>query len=463
MRTNTTTQRASPRTHEGGLAARASPVKELRRAVMARMLFEGTFYENGEDAAQRMSALIKAVSFEEAAQIAIEAREKMKLRHVPLFMVREMLALHKGRKMGDLITRVIQRADECAELLALYWTHTSVTPVQDDVPTHRRVPGSHKTAHRKIPLAAQLKVGLARALKKFSEYELAKHDLNGAVRLRDVMMLCRPRARNVEHNALLHKLGGNALAVPDTWEVALSEGADKKATFERLIAQKRLGALALLRNLRGMLAAGVEEDLIRGAIAAMSTERVLPFRFITAARYAPRLEDALERAMFSCLGGIETLPGKTALLIDHSGSMTNRISQKSEVSRFEAGVGLAMILRECAERVRIFAFSRETVEVPPRRGFALAQALRECMPWGGTYLGQAVKHVYEVFPECERLIVLTDEQSADRPQQPKGRGYIVNVAGYQHGIAYGSWVSIDGWSEAIVDYVRLSAAEESSA
>ena len=74
------------------------------------------------------------------------------------------------------------------------------------------------------------------------------------------------------------------LETPDTWEVALSGGADKKEAFERLIVEDKLGALALLRNLRNMAEAGVDRELIRVALEKMDASRVLPHRFIAAAR-----------------------------------------------------------------------------------------------------------------------------------------------------------------------------------
>lgn len=430
MRTNTKYQHSN-RTHEGGLStATLTHSQQLRRTVMACMLFENTFYESGVDVSKRILDLVAVVPFDDAAQIAIDAREKMKLRHVPLLIVRAMLNFHKGRKMGDLIARVIQRPDECGELLALYWKDS-----------------------KDQPLTAQLKIGLARALKKFNGYQLAKWNKDGDVKLRDVLFLSHAKPANEEQAALFKKLAENKLETPDTWEVALSGGADKKAVFERLISENKLGAMALLRNLRGMLEAGVSEDIIRDGLAKMKAERVLPFRFISAARYAPRLEDALEPVMLKCLADQPKMTGKTAILIDHSGSMRDKISGKSELSRFDAAAALAVILRETADRCRVFAFSNNCVEVVPRRGFAMIQAVRDSMGFSGTSLGVAVKYVYSVFPECERLIVITDEQSSDRPQQPKGYGYIINVATNKNGIGYGPWVTIDGWSESVLDYI----------
>lgn len=455
MKTNTRKTAPSARTHEGGPSPKGFAARELRRTVMAHMLWEDTFYESGKDAAARIQLLVAQVPFPTVAQIAVDAREKMKLRHVPLFVVREAIRAHRGvgKPMGDLIARVIQRPDEIGELLALYWKDG-----------------------KDQPLTWQMKLGLARALKKFPEYALAKHD-GGEVKLRDALFLvhARPkhqegeshpafappitrkdykRGRTLRHaSSLFTKLTQKTLATPDTWEVALSEGADKKATFTRLMQENKLGALALLRNLRNMLQARVDTDVIRKALGRMDTERVLPFRFIAAARHAPQLEDALEQAMFRALAEVDKLPGKTLLLIDHSDSMNSKVSEKSEITRFNAALGLAMVLREKAERVRIACFSNRGVEIPPRRGFALAEAARSCMGFHGTYLGQAVRWAYQEAPETERLIVITDEQSADKPPQPTGKGYIINVANYKHGIGYGPWVTIDGWSEAVFDYI----------
>ena len=77
---------AKEHTHEGAVAAVVSPEKQLRRSVMACMLWEDTFYESCEEIGKRIAALIPQVGFDKTATIAVEAREKMKLRHVPLLL-----------------------------------------------------------------------------------------------------------------------------------------------------------------------------------------------------------------------------------------------------------------------------------------------------------------------------------------------------------------------------------------
>src|SRR5690606_23450596 len=113
----------------------------------------------------------------------------------------------------------------------------------------------------KRPLSAQMKKGLARAFCKFDAYQLAKYDRPGPVRLRDVLFLVHAKPAAATQADTWKKLAAKALDSPDTWEVALSAGADKRDTFERLLKEKKLGYLALLRNLRNMDQAGVDEAL----------------------------------------------------------------------------------------------------------------------------------------------------------------------------------------------------------
>jgi Mg-chelatase subunit ChlD len=216
-----------------------------------------------------------------------------------------------------------------------------------------------------------------------------------------------------------------------------------------------MGALALLRNLRNLHAAGVSEELVLSALAALKTERVLPFRFLAAARNAPQWEEALETAMFRAL---ETRTGKlaghTVVLVDVSGSMESPLSARSEMRRTDAAYGLAILLREIAEKVTIFTFSDRAQRVASRRGMALRDALEKSQPHSGTHLGAALKQVEaEVREGYDRLVVITDEQSHDSVPAPKGVGYVINVASAQNGVGYGAWTHVDGWSEAVVDYI----------
>jgi hypothetical protein len=155
--------------------------------------------------------------------------------------------------------------------------------------------------------------------------------------------------------------------------------------------------------------------------------------------------------MLSSLKAQEKLPGRTVLLVDVSGSMMAALSRRSEMLRTDAAYGLAILLREICEKAITFTFSDNLVEVPPRRGFALRDALEASQPHSATYLGRALEKIREKY---ERIIVITDEQAHDQVPGPRGRGYMINVASNKNGVGYGPWTHIDGWSDAVVEYIR---------
>ena len=428
------------RTHEGAVAQRVDVKTELRRTVLTCLLWEDAFYEKGNDIAKRIAELVARSKPEDVAALAREARDKMQLRHAPLFVTRE-LARRKGAGplVAETLEHVIQRADELGEFVALYWKEM------------------------KQPLSAGVKRGLAMAFTKFDAYQIAKYNRDSVVTLRDVLFLCHAKPKDAEQEAVWKKLVENTLEPPDTWEVALSAGKDKRENFERLLREGKLGGLAVLRNLRLMLASGVDPKLIRERLEK-GVARALPFRFVTAARHAPKLEESIERAMLKGIAGLEKLPGSTGLVVDVSGSMDGVLSKKGETTRMDAAAGLAILLREKAEEFSIATFSDACVELPPRRGFALRDAITASQAHSGTYLKRALTQLHEKpeWRELDRVIVITDEQTHDGILPAWApRAYVVNVAPYKHGVSYGNgWTHVDGWSERIVDYI---AAAESPA
>lgn len=433
MATLNRTRRSAPiYTHEGAKAVRINTEQSLRRTVMACLLWENTFYEDGQSVADRIKDGVAKVSLQVAADIAVKAREESHLRHVPLLIVREM-ARKGGDKyahlIGNTLARVIQRPDELTEFLAIYW------------------------ADGKCPVSAQIKRGLAEAFGKFNEYSLAKYNrTNKNVTLRDVLFLTHPVAKDTDQQDLWNRLVEGTMDTPDTWETTLSAGGDKSAHWNRLLSERKLGGMAFLRNLRNMKEAGITTTQLRKAIVDVNFNRVLPFRFISAAQYAPSLEDVLEDAMFRALAETPKLTGKTVLVLDNSGSMGwSKVSERSQLTRVDAAAGLAMLLREVCEEIVVIGFGSTAQVLPNRRGFALAEAYRNG-PGGGTRTEYA-KNLADL-EGYDRIIIVTDEQSHESITAPNGIGYVINVATYKNGIGYGAWTHVDGWSESVVKYIQ---------
>jgi len=428
MRTNRTTPIF---THESGPAARISALSQLRRSVLSCLLWEREAYEDGKTIASRIVGLARTVKPDDLALLAIEARRDYHLRHVPLLLL-NVLSETGPHLMAGTTTAVIQRADEMGELLALYWAE----------------------GHRAPP--RQMRIGLQRAFAKFDEHQLGKYNSkNAAVKLRDVLRIVRPAPANRKMEKLWERVIKGDLKIPDTWETALSSGADKRETFERLLKEGNLGYLALLRNLRNMAEAGVDGDLVHRAIRLRKNgaDRVFPFRYVAAARAAPQFEPSLDAALLDAIDDMPKPGGETIVMIDVSGSMDVKLSERSDMTRMDAAAALGAIM---PGRVRLFTFSDRVVEVPARKGMAGVDVIIKSQPHHGTYLGKAIKALYAEKIGARRLIVITDEQSADKiPPLEYPHGYMINVASNKNGIGYrDGWTHIDGFSEGVLRYIN---------
>lgn len=444
MKTNTK-PRFTETTHEGGQAARMTARQALRRSVLSCMLFESEFYEEGEDIAARIVRLAGEVTDHDLEQLTIEARSQFNLRHVPLMLL-SAAAKHKTLK-AETVYATIQRADELAELLAIHAKINGVTPDK-----------------LKGIIPSQMKRGIAAAFTKFNEYSLAKYNRDGAVKLRDALFLSHAKPLDEAQAALWKRLIAGELAVPDTWEVSLSAGADKAETFTRLIKEGKLGYLALLCNLRNMMGEGVDPNLVKRAIIARENgaDRVLPFRYVAAARACPQLEPAIDQALSECILASPVFDGTTAVLVDVSGSMEAKLSQRSDLTRMDAAAALACLIH--GDR-RVFSFSDKVVEVAPRNGMAGVDAILRSQTYSGTALFDAVAKVQTTIKH-DRIIVITDEQAMGgsrfgglsgslkaMPAPIAKRAYVINVASAQNGVGYGPWTHIDGFSEAVLRYI----------
>lgn len=425
----------SIKTFEGAKAVKLSPEKELMRAVMTCMLFEGNFYESGKDMATRIAGLCTKVKPEYLSELAIKARNEMYLRSVPLFLARNLAKIHRGKLVSDTIYNVIQRADEMAEFLAMYFME------------------------KKQPLSKQTKLGLARAFDKFNEYQLAKYNSSNAkIKLRDAMFLCHPKPKDEVQADLFKRIAEKKLETPDTWEVQLSAGKDKQATFNRLVKENKLGYFALLRNLRNMEGASCDLDPVIKKLEdreEILRSKILPFRYMAAYENvsSPRLKKAIKNAFIHSASNVPTLTGTSIILVDVSGSMDYPLSDKSDMKRTHVAACLAAILKENSKSL-VYTFSEQLVKVSSKRsGLDLAEDILNSQEHGGTELGAALKKLDG--DPCDRVIVLTDEQSHDRPIACWAKkGYIVNLNGYEPSVSYaGNWEMIAGWSDKIVNYI----------
>ena len=449
----------------GTRAAKQPNETALRRLVLTCLLWEDNAYLSGSGAVEQIKELVHKVSAEFVAALAVEARALQKLRHVPLLLCRE-LARHAGNRatLAQTMEQVIRRPDEMAEFLSLYWKD-NLASIGDEA----------ATVAKKKTLSAQVKKGLAAAFRKFDAYQLAKWDRGGKeISLRDVLFLCHAKPKNAEQDALWKRLIEGKLATPDTWEVGLSAAKtneEKRAVWERLITERKLGSFAFLKNLRHMRLAEVPIEMITGGLSNLKPDALLPLDFLKAVGFAPELKVELEQTMYRCAGTYPKLPGWSVFVIDVSGSMQQKLSGKSDFNRLDAGLALAVLAAEMCEHITIYATAgndgtriHQTERLKPLRGFALVQEVMNAanrLGGGGIFTRQCLEYIREHEDgQPDRIAVFSDSQDCDsdtaKLPKPFGkRNYICDVSSHKHGVNYaGLWdAEISGWSGAFLTFI----------
>jgi len=429
-------------------AAKQDDISMLRRIVLANLLWEKNAYVDGITTSQQISELIPKCNPEEVANLAIETRLVQKLRHTPLYIAVEMLK-HKEHKkyVADVLAKVITRADMLTDFLAIYQVQNG---------------GNIK------PIAAQAKKGLGLAFNNFSEYQLAKYDRDAAIKLRDVLFLVHAKPMQGKEE-LFTKIANRELKTPDTWEVALSTGKDKKQTWTRLIEKGKIGGLAMLRNIRNMMEASVDKKVINRGLETLKSQMLLPLDFLKTARVNPEFSREIEDAMIASYANLPKLPGKTLFIVDRSGSMNQKTSDKSDFSRLDQAIAMAMLgANQCEDYTLVatagadhnWTHTSEHIKYP-KKGFDIAEQIKSLkIGHGGIFTRQCLEWCEKnIGKEFDRIIVFSDSQDMDRVNKiPKPFGkynYICDVSAHKYGVNYkGVWTAeISGFSEHFLTYI----------
>lgn len=366
--------------YENAVAFSLTSEYELYAAVVTTSL-SASFYEKETDRLERIKNLIKKCDPVFVAKLAVYARNEMHMRSIPLVLVVELGKIYSGDSLiSKMISHVIQRADEITELLAYY-----------------QMANDRKDVKKLNRLSKQIQKGLANSFNKFDEYQFAKYNREGAVKLKDALFLVHPKAKDEDQQALFNKIANNTLQTPYTWETELSQlgqvkffnEAEKQKAFtqkwEELIDSNKIGYMALLRNLRNILESNVSGFHVMKVCEYLSNEKAvlnskqLPFRFLAAycelkelkLKYTSMVLDALEDAVMVSAQNIKGFDINTSVVIacDVSGSMQKNISPKSKVMLYDIGLMLGMLMQNRCKNVISGMFGdRWKIINMPKRG-----------------------------------------------------------------------------------------------
>ncbi len=460
--------------HEGATAFSMQPQEKLVSRVLTSFFNETKFY--GDNSSELVANLREVLATEPkfVANLAIYARREMHLRTIAHVLCAELAHDAVGKEyLRATLMQLVERPDDLTEILAYYL----------------------QTFGKPIPNA--LKKGLADALRKFDAYQLAKYNRAHAVKLRDLLCLVHPKAETESQSELWKKLLENRLEPPITWETELSKYGNRKEVWERLIAEKKLGYMAMLRNLRNIIKAEITNlpqvyQFLSDATRVLQNKQ-LPFRYYNAYRIlqqeglgTSKIFDALEAAIKISTKNIPRLPGKTLIAADVSGSMNSPISAKSQITCAEIAVLLLAIANYICEETITTTFDNHLYlcQLATHNGI-IANANGIKVNGGGTDITLPLHYLLQKKIKVDRIIILSDNEINRGYNYRTGYGAPKNCQAlfteYQSRINPQVWLhAIDlqgygtqqfagrnvnllaGWNERIFDFISASEAKPGS-
>ncbi|MFF4271427.1 TROVE domain-containing protein [Streptomyces sp. NPDC001536] len=464
------------RTYEGGRGHERDKRSELFLLAVANFVSQRTFYEAGSDRDDRFAKLVRELAVTDptwTAGLLGWLRGEGNLRTASIVGAAEYVharleaGVTDGPSNRQVIDSVLRRPDEPGELLA-YWTATYGRAVPKPVKR-----GVADAVQRLYSGKSLLKYDTASKGYRFGDilnlvhaapdadkpwqgelfrYALdRRHNPDTAVPPASNTVLTAHRelmALPVEQRRAVVASEGGAerlAAAGMTWEALAGwlQGPMDKAAWEAVIPS--MGAMALVRNLRNFDQAGVSDEVAAQVAARISDpaevarSRQFPFRYLAAYQHAPSLRWAypLEQALGHSLANVPALPGRTLVLVDRSGSMWARLSDRSQLNRADAAAifGTALALR--AQDADLVEFGTTSRRLKIRKGESVLKILGRFGDLGGTDTTSAVRAHYR---GQDRVLIVTDEQytfnrHGDPTQQVPAHVpvYTWNLAGYRAG------------------------------
>lgn len=205
MRFNRPTKNVSKTTNkEGALAYNSNDKIKLYLMCAAQLMKEDKFYGDTTNETIELAKKVLKKDPEYVLKLAVFLRNGLYLRSVSLALLVEAANCVEAKPfVKKYANYIIMRADELSEVV------------------------SYQLKNYKKPIPKQLRLALAESFHRFDEYQFAKYDKDGEVKLRDVIRLVHPTPTDSEEDILFGKINSRKLDVPETWETILSNWGNK--------------------------------------------------------------------------------------------------------------------------------------------------------------------------------------------------------------------------------------------
>lgn len=389
-------------THEGGEA-----YKKTSSDYWFNMLFssyvEDKFYESSysqlSQFLEETDAMIETYGAEFVAKAAIFARKELGMRSISHILA-GVLNNHQFTNKRAFFRNFANRPDDVSEVFACIDMY------------------GDKRSHAAIR-------GFGDYLSTLSSYTLGKYKMNGhKYNMYDLINLTHA------HSNAIQDYKDDNLSSPDTWEVKISTAendAERSFEWRRLVEENKLGYIALLRNLRNILNADIDEEWIETYLVPQLTNQtaiekslVFPYQIYTAYKYLDIkntiVVTALSKAFRYSCDNMPLFDDKTAIILDVSGSMTDPISRNSRVTIKEVGACFAASLLISGQNDMIFIKfgNRAKTQTFNKLDNPFTIISKMCDNGGlgcGTEIDKAFNCLENTYTKVDRIFLISDMQT----------------------------------------------------
>lgn len=357
------------------------------------------------------------------------------------------------------------------------------------------------------PIPNSLKRSWEKYLESVPAKQLAKYRLDSrSVKTVDVVNMSHPSGEHVDKLVKGElKLGARGEGgAGDTWESIRSNGGSWEQAVEVM------GHMALLRNLRNLVEAKVDTKLwLDKFVETARGGKQLPFRYVSAyyalkesaaARTKGKVLDAVENALIESMENLPTLPGKSLVLSDNSGSARTAMTSSLGTMKISTiGNLMGVITGMASEEGEVGVFGNRLETFSVRKRSSVFDQLEKAERLGegvgvetehGIWL--ALERMTKNREHVDNLFVYSDMQAGhggmygfggypvfrfpdhrlathqciDVPQlireyrakvNPRLNVFLVQIAGYEDVLVpefYNRTFILGGWSDSVIKFAR---------
>ena len=180
------------RNSECATPAQNTSLGELRKVLLASPSEDELAYEAYKSLKNTLGELLSRCYPFDVVELAAEVRGKYNIRYRSFLLALEFMPIYP-ELIPKIVYGVCQHPDDLTAIVALYWK---------------------KNSARRLPPC--LRKGLAKAFTRFTADDLAEHNRDSPVKLKDVLFLCRAKPGNGGQELAFARLRMDALPLPGT-------------------------------------------------------------------------------------------------------------------------------------------------------------------------------------------------------------------------------------------------------